>query len=102
MVWGGITSTGSVMVWGGITSFGRTPLVIIEGNLNVTCYHDEIIQVYVIPFVQGQQHHITLQQNNTRPHVAWVVMNVLVQQNIDLLSWPAVSPRSCTNRARLG
>ncbi len=83
---------GSVMVWGGITSTGRTPLVVIDGNLNAVRYRDEIIQPHVIPFVQGQQRHITLQQDNARPHVARVVRDFLAQQNIDVLPWPAVSP----------
>ena len=80
------------MVWGGITSTGRTPLVVINGHLNAVRYRDEIILPYVIPFVQGQQCHIKLQQDNARPHVAWVVRDCLAQQNIDVLPWPAVSP----------
>ena len=93
---------GSVMVWGGITSTGRKPLVIINGNLNAVRYRDEIIRPQVIPFVQGQQRHITLQQDNSKPHVARVVRDVIAQHNIDVLPWSAVSTRSCTNRARLG
>lgn len=77
------------MVCGGITSTGRTPLIIIKSNLNTVSYLEEIIQAHIIPFIQC---HIMLQQDNTRPHVAWVVRHFLVQQNIDVLSQPAVSP----------
>lgn len=81
---------GSVMVWGGITANARTPLVVIDGNLTGARYRDEILQAHVIPFVQ--QHHVTLQHDNARPHVARVVTDFLTQQNVDVLPWPAVSP----------
>lgn len=83
---------GSVMVWGGISAHGRTPLQIVNGNLTSVRYRDEIIQRHVIPFIQRHQNHITLQQDNARPHVARVVRDLFVQQNVDVLPWPAVSP----------
>ena len=63
------------MVWGGITGNARTPLVVINGNLTGACYRDEI-----------------LQQDNARPQVARVVTDFLTQRNVNVLSWPAVSP----------
>jgi hypothetical protein len=36
------------MVWGGITAHGRTPLVVVAGNLTGIRYRDEIVQPYVI------------------------------------------------------
>lgn len=83
---------GSVMVWGGITATGRTPLVVVNGNLNAVRYRDEILQTHVIPFINAQQRHITFQQDNARPHVARVVQDFLAQQNVDVLQWPAISP----------
>jgi hypothetical protein len=44
---------GSVMVWGGITAHGRTPLVVVPRNLTGIRYRDEIVQPYVIPFIQA-------------------------------------------------
>jgi hypothetical protein len=41
------------MVWGGITAHGRTPLVVVAGNLTGIRYRDEIVQPYVIPFIQA-------------------------------------------------
>ena len=61
------------MLWGGRTASGRTPVQIVNGNLIGVCYLDEIIQRHVVPFIQRQQYHITLQQDNTDPHVARVV-----------------------------
>lgn len=86
--WGG----GSVMVWGGMTTHGRTPLVVIDGNLTGVRYRDIVIQQHVLPFINGQQRHVTLQQDNARPHIAHVVMDFLRQNNVDVLPWPAVSP----------
>ena len=38
------------------------------------------------------QHNATLQQDNARPHVALVVTNFLIQNNVNVLPWPAISP----------
>ena len=78
------------MVWGGKTGNARTPLVVINGNLTGVRYRDEILQAHVVPFVR--QHAVTLQHDNTRPHVARVVTDFLTQQNVNVLPWPAVSP----------
>ena len=60
------------MLWGGITASGRTPVQIVNGNLIDVCYLDEIIQRHMVPFIQRQQYHISLQQDNANPHVARV------------------------------
>ena len=60
------------MVWGGITERGRTPFVVVAENLTGIRYWDEI-QCHVIPFIPAQTTNVTLQQDNTRPHVARVV-----------------------------
>jgi len=65
--------------------------VAIDGNLNAVRYCDKIIQAYVIPFVQGQQPHITLHPDEARSQVGRMVIYFLAQQNIDVLPWPAVS-----------
>ena len=80
------------MVWGCITAHGRTPLVVVAGNVTGMRYRDEIVQPYVIPFIQAQANNVTFQQDNARPHVARVVRDCLTQQNVDLLPCPAVSP----------
>ena len=55
-------------------------------------YRDEIVQPYVIPFIQPQANNVTFQQDKARPHVPRVVCDYLTQQDVDLLPWPAVSP----------
>ena len=79
------------MVWGGITEHDRTPFVVVAENLTGIRYRDDIVQLYVIPFIKAQANNVTLQQDNSRPHVARVVRDYLTQQNVDVLPWQAVS-----------
>ena len=51
------------MVWGCITAHGRTPLVVVAGKLTGIRYRDEIVQPFVIPFIQ--QRHISAEQRST-------------------------------------
>jgi hypothetical protein len=47
------------MVWGDITEPGRTPLVVVARNLIRICHQAEIVQRYVIPFIQAQANNVT-------------------------------------------
>jgi hypothetical protein len=60
--------------------------------LSPEIYGDEIVQPYVIPFIQAQANNVTFQQDNAQPHAAQVVRDYLTQQHVDLLPWLAVSP----------
>lgn len=84
------------MVWGCTTERSRTLLVVV-GNLTGICYRDEIVQRYACMSIQTQGNNVTSQEENARPHAARVLFEYLTQQNFDVFSWPAVSPR-----ARLG
>ncbi|GFT57780.1 hypothetical protein TNCV_4865341 [Trichonephila clavipes] len=70
------------MVWGAISYHGRSNLLRIEGNLNITtgtsvkCYSPGAI----------------FQQDNARPHVARTVRDFCSAQHIQLLPWYAYSP----------
>jgi hypothetical protein len=88
----------SIVLWGQCYGVGRHNST---WQNTIGCCHrksdrytlsDEIVQPYVIPFIQAQANNTTFQQDNTRPHVARVVRDYLTQQNVDLLPWPAVSP----------
>ena len=74
---------GSVMVWGGIAYGRRTQLHNIRGNLNAIRYRDEILSPHLVPFLQ--QHNLTLQQDNARPHVARICRAYLQAHTIDVL-----------------
>ena len=73
------------MEWEGITERDRTPLVAVTGNLTGIHYRDEIVQRYLIPFIQAQANNVTFQQDNARPHVPRVIRDYFTQQNVDVL-----------------
>ena len=78
------------MVWGGISHGLKSQLVVIDGNLTAARQRDEILRPHVIPFLQ--QHNLTLQQDNARPHVARIYQVFLVNNNVQTFDWPPYSP----------
>ena len=81
---------GSVMVWVGISHGSKSQMVVIDGNLTVARYIDEILRPHVIPFLQ--QYNLTLQQDNAMPHVARICKVFLANNNVQPLGWPPYSP----------
>ncbi|ROL50816.1 Septin-4 [Anabarilius grahami] len=68
----------------------RTQVHFIDGILNAQRYRDEILRPIVVPFIHD--HHLMLQHDNARPHVARICTQFLEAENIPLLAWPAYSP----------
>ena len=82
---------GRVMVWGSITAHGRTPLVVVAGNLTSMRYRNAIVQpCHSVHRSSGQQRHISAGQRSTTCCAS--SRDYLTQQHVDLLPWPAVSP----------
>uniref|UniRef100_A0A8C8DES0 Transposable element Tcb2 transposase n=1 Tax=Oryzias sinensis TaxID=183150 RepID=A0A8C8DES0_9TELE len=81
---------GGVMVWAGICYGRRTQVHFIDGIVNAQRYRDEILGPIVVPYIQ--QHHLMLQHDNARPHVARICTQFLEAENIPVLAWPAYSP----------
>ncbi|PRD29660.1 UNVERIFIED_CONTAM: Transposable element Tcb1 transposase [Trichonephila clavipes] len=84
-------SAPDIMVWGGIGYHSRTPLVRIPGTLNNQRYIFEILESFVLPYLQSLATAI-FQQDNARPHVARIVQRFFVYHQIELFSWLARSP----------
>ena len=78
------------MVWGGISHGVKSPLFVVPGNLTAVSYKDEILRPVAVPLVQ--QHQMTFQHDNARPHVARVCQDFLANNNIVPLDWPPNSP----------
>ena len=78
------------MVWGGISHRLKSQLVVINDNFTAGRYRDEILRPHVIPFLQ--QHNLTLQQDNARPHGARICQVILANNNVQPLDWPPYSP----------
>ncbi|GFX04269.1 transposable element Tcb2 transposase [Trichonephila clavipes] len=66
-------------------------LLRIEGNLNSNRYVREVLQLEVVPFLQGIPGAL-FQQDNPRPNVAKTVRDFFSVQHMQLLPWPAYSP----------
>ena len=68
----------------------KSPLIVVPGNLTAVRYRDEILRPVAVPLVQ--QHQMTFQHDNARPHVARVCLDFLANNNIVPLDWPPYSP----------
>ncbi|KAI4901491.1 hypothetical protein NFI96_012289 [Prochilodus magdalenae] len=87
------SGSGSVMVWGGISLEGRTALhVFARGSLTAIRYRDEILRPLVRPCAGVVGPGFLLMQDNARPHVAGVCQQVLQDEGIEAMDWPARSP----------
>ncbi|GFV39578.1 transposable element Tcb2 transposase [Trichonephila clavipes] len=81
------------MVWGGISIGGRTDLHIIRnGTLTSRRYADEMLRPHVIPYAGAIVDSFVFQDDNTRPHRAPLVENMLAAETIQRMEWPAYSP----------
>ena len=58
----------------------KSPLIVVPGNLTAVGYRDEILRHVAVPLVQ--QHQMTFQHDNVRPHVARVCHVFLAYNNI--------------------
>ena len=68
----------------------KSPLIVVPGNLIAVRYRDEILRPVAVPLVQ--QHQMTFQYDNARPHVARVCQDFQANDNIGPLDWPPYSP----------
>ncbi len=80
---------GGVMVCAGVCYGQRTQVHFIDGILNAQRYCDEILRPTVVPLIHD--HHLMLQHDNPRPHVARICTQFLETENIPVLAWPAYS-----------
>ncbi len=81
---------GGVIVWAGVYYRQQTQVYFIDGILNAQRYCDDILRPIVVPFIHD--HHLILQHDNARPHVARICTQFLEAENIPVLAWPAYSP----------
>ncbi|ROL41090.1 Transposable element Tcb1 transposase [Anabarilius grahami] len=63
---------------------------VAHGGGGVMRYRDEILRPIIVPFIHD--HHLMLQHDNARPHVARICTQFLEAENIPVLAWPAYSP----------
>ncbi len=69
-----------VMVWAGVFYGQWTQVHFIDGILNAQRYRDEILRPIFVPFIHN--HHLMLQHDNARAHVARICTQFLETENI--------------------
>lgn len=85
---------GSVMIWGCISYGCKLNLVTVPGTLNAAKYRDNILVPVVIPHFDNHplQTRPVYMDDNARPHRARAVTQIMQQEAITTLPWPACSP----------
>jgi transposase len=77
------------MVWGGIMGRRKINLIVVQGNLDVQGYINQILQPETVPFIQRHGPAILL-HDNARPHDARICRQFLKRNNVNVLPWPAL------------
>ena len=77
---------------GGISITGKTPLIIVDGNMNAIRYRDEILTPDVFPYLRTLGAGAIVQDDNARPHRARIITDHLQAHCVDRMEWPACSP----------
>ena len=83
---------GSVTVWVAFSFNDRTPLYVIDGDLNGNRYLQEVIQHFDITALQPIGAAAMCQDDDARPHRARVVKDFLRLHNVNRTDWPPYSP----------
>lgn len=84
---------GTVSVWGGIVGGKKTHLVRINGRLDAQQYILQVLQPYVVPFLQNPENTADIfVQDNAPPHRAHVTQEFLRDNAVETLAWPSLSP----------
>lgn len=83
----------SIMIWGGISYNARTDLVEFD-RCSVIAYRDleEGLQDHIVTFTPFIGENFQSLHDNTRCHVARIVIQYLDEVGIQTLPWPARSP----------
>ena len=80
------------MFWGGVMWGRRTPLVVMEGAETAIRYRNDILRPIVQQYQQNFGEEFVLMDDNSRPRRAHLVNELLHDNNIARLEWPACSP----------
>ena len=74
------------MPWARITAHQRADRLFVYGTLNAQKCRQDILARHFVPFIRANGG--TVQQDNSRPHVAQDNMDYLRRNNIDVLYYP--------------
>ena len=83
---------GGITVLGAFHAGRKSPLVVLDGNLNQQQYI-HILETTMLPFARGNVcNNFVFQDDNAPAHRAHAITAFLEQQGIKHLPWPACSP----------
>ncbi|GFU03132.1 transposable element Tcb2 transposase [Trichonephila clavipes] len=84
---------GGVLVYGGISIDGRTDLYISRnGPLTARRYRDEVLRPIVVPYAAAIGDDFILMDDNCMSHRANLVEDLLFEEGIVRMEWPACFP----------
>ena len=75
---------GTVTVWTAIANGYRSPLVVIDSNLNAQRYRDDILAHQVIPLFHNNANNSIFQEDNGTSYTARDIVHWFRTNNIDL------------------
>jgi hypothetical protein len=83
---------GSIMVWAAFSQFSKVALVRLDVRMNSVTYQ-AMLSEHLLPFLQKFQaaRHI-FQQDNAPCHASASTKQWLMENNVQVLDWPARSP----------
>ena len=61
----------------------KTDMIVMQGNLNIRRYIDDVLRSHVIPLLHDQGPGVTFQHDNARPHNALITRQFLAWNNVD-------------------
>ena len=81
------------MVRCGTSLEARTDLYIVpRGSLTAGRYINEVLQDFVVSYVDFIGNEFLLMHDNARPHTARITQEYLNHTNIPVMEWPALGP----------
>lgn len=84
----------SLHIWAGISARGATPVCVLPDKLSIDSFvYQGIVNDYLVPFMSVfYPDGSTLQQDNAPAHSSFETHVWMVENGIDVMNWPPMSP----------
>ena len=70
----------------------KTRLIVINGNINVQTYINDVLAVEALPFIQIHGPNVIFMHDDSRPHSAAITRQFFATNNVNVLDLPMNSP----------